>query len=68
MDREAAVIHAEMSQTRRNLDRKLSELEVRARSAPREYVDRHFLLDRTIGTVLTLIGMRMAWRGYRRRV
>jgi hypothetical protein len=57
-----------MSQTRRDLDRKLSELEVRARSAPREYVDRHFLLDRTIGTVLTLIGMRMAWRGYRRRV
>ena len=67
MDREAAVIHAEMSQTRRELDRKLSQLEDRARDmSPRRVADRHFLLDRAIGTVLTLIGARMAWRRIRR--
>jgi hypothetical protein len=31
MDREAAVIRAEMSQTRAELDRKISRLEARAR-------------------------------------
>ena len=37
MDREAAVIRSEMSQTRAGLDRKLSQLEARARDmTPRE--------------------------------
>ena len=69
MDREAAVIRAEMSQTRAELDRKIARLEVRAREmSPRRYWDRHkpdFLWDRAIGATLTLIGIVMAWRQLR---
>ncbi len=66
MDRKAAVIRAEMSQTRAALDRKLTLLEARARQFnPREYARRYvpdYLLDRAIGSVLTIIGLRLATR------
>ena len=69
MDREAAVIRSEMSQTRLDLDRKLSQLEARARDmTPRRYVQRHmpqYFLERTIGSVLVTIGGWMTWRRYR---
>ena len=71
MDREAAVIRSEMSQTRADLDRKIAELEVRAKElTPRAYARRHmppFLLDRVIGGVLTLVGVRMAWGMVKKR-
>jgi hypothetical protein len=71
MDREAAVIRSEMSQTRAELDRKISQLEVRAKElTPRAYAQRHmpeFFLDRVIGGVLTVIGLKMAWGLYRKR-
>lgn len=64
MDREAAVIRAEMSQTRAELDRKIARLEDRAREmSPRRYWNRHkpdYLLDRTIGGVLTIVGVALA--------
>ena len=69
MDREAAVIKSEMSQTRADLDRKLSQLEARARSmTPRRYVQRHmpeYPWDRAIGGALLAVGSWMAWRRYR---
>jgi hypothetical protein len=76
MDREAAVIRSEMSRTRAELDRKLTLLEERARElTPRRYWERHkpdFFLDRAIGSMLTVIGLRMALgrvlRTRRRRV
>jgi hypothetical protein len=68
MDREAAVIRAEMNQTRVELDRKLGRLESRARDmSPRRYARRHmpdYMLGRTIGVLLTFVGVRMAWRRY----
>lgn len=71
MDREAAVIRSEMNQTRQELDRKIARLEVRARQlTPRAYAERHmpdYFMERVIGGVLTLIGLRMAWGMYRRR-
>jgi hypothetical protein len=71
MDREAAVIRAEMSETRAALDRKISRLEERARDmTPRELSRRYlpeFFVDRVIGGVLTLVGVRMAWGLFRRR-
>jgi hypothetical protein len=71
MDREAAVIRAEMSQTRADLDRKLAQLEERARElSPRRYVREHtpeYLLDRTIGGLLVLAGLKMAWSAWRGR-
>ena len=69
MDREAAVIRSEMSQTRAELDRKLSELEARAHDlTPRAVAKRYIpenALDYAIGGLLTIIGTRMAWRGLR---
>ena len=69
MDSEAAVIREEMNQTRADLDRKLSQLEARAEQLrPRTVVRRYmpdYPLDRAIGTLLTFIGTRMAWRHYR---
>lgn len=66
MDREAAVIRSEMSQTRADLDHKLTRLEARFREmTPRRYAQRilpEYWLDRSIGAVLTLAGLRMAWR------
>jgi hypothetical protein len=71
MDREAAVIRSAMSQTRGELDRKITQLEARARElTPRRYAERHlpdYLLERVIGGVLTLIGLRMAWSMYTHR-
>jgi hypothetical protein len=71
MDREAAVIRAEMSQTRAALDHKITRLEARAkqmtpRALSRRYMPDYFV-DRAIGGVLTLIGIRMAWRMYKGR-
>ena len=69
MDREAAVIRSEMSQTRSDLDRKLSRLEARARDmTPRRYVQRHmpdYFAERAIGGALLAIGGWMAWKRYR---
>jgi hypothetical protein len=71
MDREATVIRAEMSQRRAELDRKLTRLEARARElTPRRLSQRYmpeYLLDRAVGGLLTLVGLRMAWAGYRQR-
>jgi hypothetical protein len=71
MDSEAAVIKSEMIRTRAGLDRKLAELEARARDlTPRRYAQRHLpdnALDRAIGGVLTLVGLRMAWKQIRQR-
>jgi len=71
MDREAAVIRAEMSQTRAALDRKIGQLETRAREmSPNRYWHRHkpdFLADRVIGGILTLVGLKMAWGYYRQQ-
>ena len=69
MDRESAVIREEMSQTRADLDQKLTRLEARARELrPRSVAQRYmpdYAVDRAIGAVLTFIGTRMAWRQYR---
>ena len=71
MDREAAVIRSEMTQTRAELDRKITRLEARAHQmTPRAYARRHmpdYLAERVIGSVLTMIGLRMAWKMYRKR-
>jgi hypothetical protein len=69
MDREAAVIRAEMSHTRAELDRKLTLLEARARElTPGRLSQRYmpaYAMDRALGGILTLIGMRMAWSRWR---
>jgi hypothetical protein len=71
MDLEAAIIRAEMSQTRQALDSKIDRLEDKVRDlTPRRYWERHrpeFLLDRAIGGALTLAGLMMAWHQYQRR-
>ena len=71
MDREATVIRAEMSDTRAALDRKLTLLEARAREiTPRQLSQRYlpeYFVERVIGGVMTLIGVRMAWGMYRKR-
>jgi hypothetical protein len=63
MDREAAVIRAEMSQTRAQLDQKIALLEVKAREfSPKRYARNHmpeYFIDRVIGGVLTLVGVKM---------
>ena len=69
MDREAAVIRAQMSQTRADLDRKLTRLEERAHEmSPGEIVKRHmpeYALDQALGAALTVIGGVMAWKMYK---
>jgi hypothetical protein len=75
MDREAAVIRTEMSQTRAELDQKLSLLETRAREFDlreniRAYVRRHtpeFLWDRALGALLTMVGARLVLKQIRER-
>ena len=71
MDREAAVLRAEMSRTRAELDRKLTRLEARARElTPRALSQRYmgdYVWERVIGSLLTLVGVRMAWSQYRHR-
>jgi hypothetical protein len=69
MDREAAVIRAEMNQTRAQLDRKIGLLEERARAySPRQLSDRYlpdFLAEKVLGSLLTLVGVKMAYAGWR---
>jgi len=69
MDSEAAVIRAEMNQTRAQLDRKIGLLEERARAyTPRQLSERYlpdFLAEKVLGTVLTLVGVKLAWSGWR---
>ena len=71
MDREAAVLRAEMSQTRAQLDRKIGLLQERARElTPRRLSQRYmpeYFWERVIGSALTLVGARMAWSQYRGR-
>jgi hypothetical protein len=58
-----------MSQTRADLDRKLTQLEARAREmTPRAYVERHmpdYAWDRAIGASLVALGSWMAWKRFR---
>jgi hypothetical protein len=58
-----------MSQTRADLDRKLSQLQSRARDmTPRRYVERHmpeYAWERAIGSALLVVGGWMAWKRYR---
>jgi hypothetical protein len=69
MDREAAVLRAEMSQTRAELDQKLSMLQARVSEiTPQRLTQRYlpeYFVDRMIGGVLTLIGLKMAWSQYK---
>jgi hypothetical protein len=69
MDSEAAVIRAEMSQTKAELDYKISQLQRKAKDmTPRSVVSRLMperTLDYALGSVLTLVGARMAWGRYR---
>ena len=71
MDLDAAVIRAEMSQTRHAIDAKIDRLEQRARElTPRRYWARHrpeFLWDQVIGGVLTIAGLALAFTHYRRK-
>jgi len=58
-----------MSQTRAELDYKISQLQRKAHDLkPRSVVSRYMpehALDYAIGGVLTLVGARMAWGRYR---
>ena len=71
MDREAAVIRAEMSQTRAQLDHKLTLLEERARElSPKRYAREHmpeYLAERVIGGFLLLFGTVMLIKQVRAR-
>jgi hypothetical protein len=71
MDREAAVLRAEMSRTRAELDDKLVRLQARVSElTPQRLTERYvpdYLVDRVIGGVLTAVGLRMAWSMYRQR-
>jgi hypothetical protein len=72
MDREAADIRTEMSQTRADLDRKLMRLTAHAREmSPRRVARRlmpEYLWERVIGSTLFVAGSVMAWRGRPRKV
>ena len=65
MDSEAAVIRSEMSQTKAELDYKISQLQRKAHEmTPRAVASRYMperALDYAIGSVLTLVGARLAW-------
>jgi hypothetical protein len=69
MDREAAVIRAQMSHTRAELDRKIGLLESRVKElTPRRLSQRYlptYPIDRALGGLLTLIGLKMAWSLWR---
>jgi hypothetical protein len=58
-----------MTQTRADLERKLEQLQERARQlTPRRVVQRSlpdYFADRVIGSILTLAGVRMAWKQIR---
>ena len=69
MDREAAVLRAEMSRTRAELDSKLSALQEKVSDlTPRRLTQRYmpeYFVDRMVGGLLTLVGLKMAWSQYR---
>lgn len=69
MDREAAVIRAEMNETRAQLDQKIGLLEAKARAlTPARLSDRYlpdYFAERVFGSLLTLIGAKMAWSRWR---
>jgi hypothetical protein len=69
MDREAAVLRAEMSRTREQLDEKLTLLRGKVNDlTPRRVAQRYmpeYFADRALGGILTLIGLKMAWSRYR---
>jgi len=71
MDREAAVLRAEMSRTREELDHKLARLQTRVSElTPQRLTERYmpdYFIDRVIGGVLTVVGLKMAWSQYRHR-
>jgi hypothetical protein len=60
-----------MSRTRAEIDRKLALLEARAEAlTPRRLVQRYvppYALDRAIGALLIVVGLRMAWSQLRQR-
>jgi hypothetical protein len=61
-----------MSQTRAELDRKISQLEARAKEfKPRALTARYlpeYFVDQVLGGVLTLVGLGLAWGHRRRRI
>lgn len=69
MDREAAVLRAEMSRTRAELDEKLTALHAKVNDlTPRRLSERYmpdYFVDRMVGGILTLVGLKMAWSQYR---
>lgn len=69
MDSEAAVIRSEMSQTRAELDYKISQLQRKTQAlTPRSVVSQYMperSLDYAIGGMLTLVGASLAWGRYR---
>jgi hypothetical protein len=69
MDSEAAVIRSEMSQTKAELDYKISQLQRKTHAMTPRAVARRFMperaLDYAIGSVLTVVGARMAWGRFR---
>ena len=69
MDREAAILRAEMSRTRAELDEKLALLQTRVgEMTPQKLGERYlpeYFLDRVLGAVLTVVGLKMAWSQYR---
>jgi hypothetical protein len=69
MDRETAVIRSEMSHTRAALGRKIDLLEAKARElSPRQLKRRYvseYALDRALGGLLTLAGLKMTWSRWR---
>jgi len=58
-----------MNQTRAQLDHKIALLEARARAlTPRRLSERYmpdFVAEKVIGSVLTLIGLKMVWSKWR---
>jgi len=71
MGSEAAVIRSKMNQTRAELDYKISQLQrKRDQMTPRAVANRYMpehALDYALGGVLTLLGAKMAWGGFRSR-
>ena len=71
MDSEAAVIRSEMTQTKAELDYKISQLQRKVNGVtPRSVVSRFMperALDYALGGVLTLVGAKMAWGRLRAR-
>ena len=69
MDREAAVLRAEMSRTRDELDDKLTALHAKVSDlTPRRLTERYmpeYFFDRVVGGILTVVGLKMAWSQYR---